>query len=52
LRLEENCGELLVELRVEGGNILNIGDILNWMGLDFGRADVIREELLPQADTH
>jgi radical SAM-linked protein len=47
-------GEVLrVVLNVKGGNILNIQDILFWMGLDLGTAEVLREELLKseQADT-
>ncbi|RUM43899.1 MAG: TIGR03960 family B12-binding radical SAM protein [Desulfurobacterium sp.] len=45
---------LRVVLNVKGGNILNIQDILFWMGLDLGTAEVVREELLKneQADTN
>ena len=40
-------GEVLrVVLNVKGGNILNIQDILFWMGIDLAAAEVLREELL------
>ena len=46
IKLEELNGEVILTLKVDSGRVLNIGDILNWMGIGFESADVVREKLL------
>jgi len=46
LDLREENGEVILTLKVKDGKVLNVGDILNWMGLSLERAEVVREELL------
>jgi radical SAM-linked protein len=39
-------GEIFITLNVVKGSLLNLQELLNFMGLDLGRAEVVREELL------
>jgi len=44
--LKEENGRIEIATNVINGNILNIQDILNWIGLNLGTAKVCREALI------
>ncbi len=46
LDLKEESGEVILTLKVRNGKVLNVGDILSWMGIGLESADAVREELI------